>query len=422
MKFKDLHINVKLRLIIGFFQRLFNQMIIPFIAIYLSSYYGAEAAGIMSLLIIIVSIGASFYGGHIADIMGRKPILLITEIGNFIIFLIMALANSPWFTAPLITYFLFMLNSIFTNLGKPAVDAIIVDVTTPETRKFVYTLNYWSINIAFGVGAMIGAFFYESYFFQILLFAAFSTMIIFFVYLIFIKESMPNVEEQRKMNRADYNFLTIIKSYIPVIKDKIFLRFLLFMTIMMGIEFQLAYYISVRLSESFFSEEPFYFINLDFDITGVQMYGILRTVNTVGIVILALIIERYLKRLSNLPRIYIGIILFTLGYAFLGSSNLFWILIFAVIILTIGELMYVPISQSVLSIIVDDNARTKYMALYGLHFRFGTIIASVSITVGAFLTPFGMSTLYIIMGIMAILLFVSVISDAEIKEKMKQLE
>ncbi|MBR0607486.1 MFS transporter [Bacillus safensis] len=421
MKFTELHTNIKLRIVIGFFQRIINQMIIPFMAIYFAANFGIKMAGILSLSVILIGLLTSFIGGYYSDRLGRKPIILCSEFGNFLVFLIMALVNSPWLVSPEITYILFILNNIFTNLGKPAVDAMIVDVSTPKTRKYIYSINYWTINLSFAIGAMIGAFFYERYFFHILLIASLVTIVIFFIYLFFITESKPKRDSKSTNNKKNVSLLHIFLSYKDILKDVIFIRFVIVSIIIMGIEYQLAYYIGVRLVSEFnpISIESFLFDKIN--ISGTEVYGILRMENTILVVLGVFLFEKLLKNLSDKHRLYYGTVLFTLGYMVLGSNNYLIYLLLAMFVLTVGEIAYVPIKQSILAIIIDDNARTRYMAVYGIHYRLGLVFASLSLLISSYVPSWFMSIFYGVMGLIALFLYKNLMNNGNVKSKLNKL-
>lgn len=96
-----------------------------------------------------------------------------------------------------------------------------------------------------------------------------------------------------------------------------------------------------------------------------------------------------------------------------GISNNVWLLIIATFVFTIGEMMYVPVKQTLLSVLIDESARTQYMAVYSLHFRFALIVASFSITLGGFISSIGMAVFYALLGGVATYIFWKVIISLE---------
>ena len=84
--------------------------------------------------------------GRMSDHMGRRPLLLVSQIGTFIGFLILAYANVLWLV------FLSRVIDGITAGNLSLAQAYISDVTKPEERAKSFAL----IGIAFGMGFLIG--------------------------------------------------------------------------------------------------------------------------------------------------------------------------------------------------------------------------------------------------------------------------
>lgn len=84
--------------------------------------------------------------GRLSDVTGRKPLLILSQIGTLIGFIILAYGRS----LPMI--FLSRVIDGFTAGNISLAQAYIADVTTPEQR----TRSFAVIGIAFGVGFLIG--------------------------------------------------------------------------------------------------------------------------------------------------------------------------------------------------------------------------------------------------------------------------
>lgn len=84
--------------------------------------------------------------GRMSDHMGRRPLLLVSQMGTFIGFLVLAYANALW---------LIFLSRVIDGLtagNLSLAQAYISDVTKPEDRAKSFAL----IGIAFGMGFLIG--------------------------------------------------------------------------------------------------------------------------------------------------------------------------------------------------------------------------------------------------------------------------
>ncbi|MGL4821275.1 MAG: MFS transporter, partial [Bacilli bacterium] len=144
MGFFELHRNIQIRIVVDFLQKIINNMITPFMALYLVEQFDKIVAGGLIAFAIIIGSASSFFVGYYADTHGRRRVFLILEGSSFIIFLIMALANSEALFSPWLTYMMYLCHSIVVYSTSPVSDAMFVDVSTPETRKTIYSISYWT--------------------------------------------------------------------------------------------------------------------------------------------------------------------------------------------------------------------------------------------------------------------------------------
>src|SRR4029450_1144952 len=84
--------------------------------------------------------------GHLSDRIGRRPVLLVSQIGTFIGFLILAYAHSLW------VVFLARIIDGLTAGNLTVAQAYISDVTEPQNRAKAFGL----IGVAFSLGFLVG--------------------------------------------------------------------------------------------------------------------------------------------------------------------------------------------------------------------------------------------------------------------------
>ena len=122
-------------------------LVIPLLAIYAETF---KATPLQATMLVSVYAACQLFSGpiigHISDRVGRKPMLLISQVGTFIGFLVMARAHALW-----VLYVARILDgSTAGNLSLA--QAYISDHTEPANRAKSFGL----IGIAFGVGFFIG--------------------------------------------------------------------------------------------------------------------------------------------------------------------------------------------------------------------------------------------------------------------------
>src|SRR5262249_51045183 len=115
-------------------------------------------------------------------------------------------------------------------------------------------------------------------------------------------------------------------------------------------------------------------------VSGIELLGIVQAANTIAIVIAGLAVERMLRGMSDAWRINLGVSLFAVSCVILATAGMAWVLLAAVGVLTLGELMHIPVMQAVLARTVPDDARAGYMAVFNLNERGGAMIAALSLT------------------------------------------
>ena len=122
-------------------------LVIPLLAIYAETFHATplQATMLVSVYAACQLVSGPLIG-HISDRVGRKPMLLISQIGTFIGFIVMARARALW-----MLYVARILDGA-TAGNLSLAQAYISDHTEPSQRAKSFGL----IGIAFGVGFFIG--------------------------------------------------------------------------------------------------------------------------------------------------------------------------------------------------------------------------------------------------------------------------
>ncbi|HMK73042.1 MAG TPA: MFS transporter [Myxococcaceae bacterium] len=122
-------------------------IILPLLPFYAQSL-GASATQV-GLLISVFSLCSLFSGpllGRLSDRMGRKPLLVLSQVGTLTGFLVLAGAQTLWVA------FLGRIIDGLTAGNLSLAQAYIADVTEPKNRSRAFAL----IGIAFGLGFLVG--------------------------------------------------------------------------------------------------------------------------------------------------------------------------------------------------------------------------------------------------------------------------
>jgi DHA1 family multidrug resistance protein B-like MFS transporter len=396
-KFMSLHRNVRVRIGLAFVHKLIDAMILTFIAIYLAAHVGIATTGALILLFAVFAVFGMLVGGHLSEKWGRRPVLIVGDVIATAFLVLMTVAYfADW--GPLAVYFSYAVVKFGTNMALPANDSTIIDVTPPEDRKYVYTVNYWVINLALGSGALLGGFLYGSHFGAVILGGAIGMGFALLVTVLLVAETKPASTTAAAPVKLR-GLAQFTEGYRVVLADSTFRRLIIVATLVLTLEGQLSTAIGIRLSNDFGVQHVFPFG----DVHGVQMLGVLKAVNTALVVLLALQINTLLRRLPDRTRVYVGIPLYAGGFAVLAVTNTAWVLLLGVVVLTIGELMNAPVQQSLLAELAPEQGRPRYMAAYYLHIRFGQIVNSLLISLSAVLSTHGMAGIYLLFGVVILM-------------------
>jgi MFS transporter, DHA1 family, tetracycline resistance protein len=179
-------------------------IIIPVLSLYAVSY-GADAAmiGILGATYPIAQfIGAPFLG-RLSDRFGRKPVLLVSQLGTLLGFLLLGGANSLWM--------LFVARVVdgLSGANISTAQAVITDSTTAKTR----TQGLGLLGAAFGIGFVIGpviafaglALSGNNYHVPAFIAAGFSALSILLTWF-WLKETLPAEKRGQIDRKREFNF------------------------------------------------------------------------------------------------------------------------------------------------------------------------------------------------------------------------
>lgn len=380
MKWKEIPKPIKVRLITSFFNRAVSFSIMPFMALLFVKAFNEVIAGAFLIAMVFVSFITNLLGGYLADRFSRKRLLVTTSALTALTFITMAISLTlDWMLLFMVIYAVF---SVTSNLGRPAMGAIIIDATTKENRQAVYALDYWLVNLSIAIGTALGGWLYVSN--QLLLFwiLSFTSSVLPIAYYLFLDDT-PRTWQRQKLRGVITDIFT---SYQLAWRDRPFVKVVFGSMCILAAEFSMGSYVAVRLADSF---EPLSFAG--WSINGVRMMSIINIENTLLVVTLTFIVQRLAKRLSPRRTLAAGLMLYTIGYVVVTSANSMTALMLFIFIATIGELLYSPVLNTQKANMMPADQRGAYSAFAGTSFAGADLLSRSTILVGTFLIPSMMS-------------------------------
>jgi len=255
------------------------------------------------VIALIFSVNAMFgfaFGpilSKLSDKYGRKPLLLISQFGTLLAFVLTAFSNSLWMLV-----IARMIDGMFGG-NFPIAKAIISDSVPPKDRGIQMANVGIAHVLASLIGPAIGGFFFST-FFGLLgpgLFAAGLTVITIFLTIVMLKETWP------KEKRAQHH---ITKTQVPLkVRENKNAMFMLRLWAFHTISFTI-----VMTSMSFFAVNVLNLSILDlstvFTISGIFRAGVRFT-----------LFKPAIKKLGETNAIRVGLVIFVVSFFLLGFSN-----------------------------------------------------------------------------------------------------
>ncbi|GGJ66899.1 MDR family MFS transporter [Deinococcus aquiradiocola] len=389
----SLHPNVRTRITTSFLSRLVGGAVFPFMAVYFTAHLGAGRAAVLLALLVLAQFLAGLYGGGLADAWGRRRTLLLGEALKFVAFAGMLTANA-WTPHPWATFAAVLAVNVASGLLNPAAEAMLVDVSTPQTRTFMYAVNYWAVNASLLVGSLLGGWLYRDHFPLLLALMCGMSAVTWWL-------SWARMTETRGAavtSRAAPGLLALGRSYRAVLRDPAFLLFTLGGVAVLGIEFSRANWVAVHLAQTF-TPTPLFGLPLD----GLRVAGVLTAVNTLLIVAFTAPVTAWIAARAPRPTMQAGFVLFAAGFAVLACRTELWVLLLGSVVLTVGELLYVPTRQALLADLVPEDRRGAYLAVNGQVFTLAKWVATLGLPLGAVWGASGMAALTFALGLLGVL-------------------
>lgn len=408
--------NVRVRFSVDFLMNASFTMVVPYLPIYFSQRVGTSLTGIMFACVILAGITGGITGGMLADRIGRRKIMLIAESTTIVTYTLIAFCNSPWWNNTYLTFLLYVISMLFSGMLSPAVSALLIDSSQPEYRKFMYQFQYWLVNLALAAGSLIGGFFFQKYYFVLFLLVALCDVIAFLSTLLLITDDFEPVRESkdRESNKDPaVEKIGMMQSLFRLIKDRLFVMYFLAAFSLATISCQMTNYIAIHMTEAIPRQQ---LIGI-FYLNGMNLLGMLQSENTLLVICFTFMVTFFVRKTSQRAAIITGALLFASGYVYMmiGTAPLLFFL--AMLITTIGELLYVPVGQNFLADLAPDDQRGLYTGIAGLSNSFGMISASLMITLVNVLPSKVIVLIISLFGILAAFLYARL--DTGIKEKLK---
>ncbi|MGV6829130.1 MAG: MDR family MFS transporter [Flavobacteriales bacterium] len=331
-------------------------MVLPFLSRYLNEdlQFNFEDVGIILSFFGIGSLVGHYLGGKLTDKIGFYNVMVRSLLTTGFLFIALQYITSFWGLA----FSIFFIMSI-ADMFRPALFVSMKAYSKPKNQTRSLALVRLAINLGFVFGPMVGGLLivksgYSTLFWIDGITCILSTLL--FVTLV-KKKSLHQEEQEEKIIKKEPNF--------KIYQDKPYLIFL-------GISFLMG----MLFMQLFFTLPTYHFkqFGLSEDYTGLLML-----LNGVLIVVLEMPLVSWIEKIKTpKPKLFFyASFLMGISFLFLLFDNFWQILILHLILITFGEMISFPFTNTFAMNRAKKGYEGSYMAWYSISFSFAHIICPV---------------------------------------------
>ncbi|MBN1314996.1 MAG: MFS transporter [Anaerolineales bacterium] len=344
-----------------FIDHLGGMLLFPFFSLYITSKFGVGMVevGFVFTIYSASSFIGSIIGGALTDKFGRRWMLLFGIVVSGASSLLMAFVDEIN-----LFYVMTLLVGFLENTGGPAQQAMVADLVPEEKRSGGYGIQRVAVNLSATIGPAVGGLIASrSFFWLFVLDAVFSLITAVIVYFT-LPETMPQSVKEQPENGS---FFQTMSGYRQVLKDSLFMTFILITILTIMSYAQLNSTLAVYLR----------------DYHGIleKQYGYLLSLNAILIVLFQFWATRRTDKHPPLRMMALSALFFAIGFGMFGLIDRMAWFVVAIIIITIGEMINAPVSQSLAARLAPESMRGRYMAMYGfswsIPYAIGPLLAGI---------------------------------------------
>ena len=350
----------KVLVLATFIDRFGSFLLFPFFSFYIIERFGVGGTqvGFLITMFSAGSIVGSMIGGALADKYGRRSMVLLGLISSGIGSILMGVVDN------LNLFFMIAgFLGILGDIGGPARQAMVVDLLPNEKRSEGFGLLRVAVNLSATIGPILGGFLAtQSYLFLFIADAVSSlitALIVFFV--------IPETKPDKKEDKPEETVMKTIIGYKEVLKDSVYIMFLAVSAITVLV------YMQMPTTLPYFLYEMYGFPELG--------YGLLIGMNALMVVLFQFWITKRISKYDPMKMMAFGTLFYMIGFGMYGFISEIYLFFIAMAILTVGEMIVIPVSQATVARFAPEDKRGRYMAVYGFHWSipnlFGVLVAGL---------------------------------------------
>lgn len=363
-----------------------GSMVLPFLGVYMVDqlHFSIAQSGFVLSFFGIGAVVGSWLGGAITDKFDEYKVQAYSLLLSVPFFCALPLFKTVGSLALMI-----FLQSIVSEMFRPANSVAIIKYAKPENITKSFSLNRMAVNLGFSIGPALGgilsAISYKFLFFS----NAFAALVASLVYIYFFKRRHLIFKRRAAIRKN-------VQAIHDNIKDKKNspyrdLKFIIFSVLCTA--FSICFFQFLNSLPLFYKED----LGLSQQTIGLLLgySGIVIVLFEMGMVNMA---ER---KFSIAQTMLYGTILCAISYTIIGFQHHIIILILSTTFLSLGEILILPFMSTVTALRADKNNQGAYMGINGISTSIAFIVSPVLGTKLA--SMFGFNSLWIGSGVVLIL-------------------
>ncbi|HUW90322.1 MAG TPA: MFS transporter [Candidatus Nanopelagicaceae bacterium] len=350
--YKEYPGTFKVLILATYIDRLGSFLLFPFFSVYLIEHFGVGMiqVGILFSVFSGGSIIGSTIGGALADKYGRRSMLLLGLISSGIGSILMGLVDDLN-----IFFIIAAFLGVLGDLGGPARQAMVVDLLPKDKQAEGFGLLRVAVNLSATIGPMLGGFLASQSYMLLFIGDAVSSLITALIVFIVIPETKPEKQD----DKPEESVIKTLIGYKEVLKDSVYIMFLAVSAITVLVYMQMNSTLSVFLLTVY-----------GFPIAG---FGLLLSMNALMVVLFQFWITKRISKYAPMKMMAFGTLLYMIGFGMYGFISEIYLFFVAMGILTVGEMIVIPVSQAAVAYLAPEDKRGRYMAVYGYHWAIPTL-------------------------------------------------
>ncbi|MEU3726876.1 MFS transporter [Streptomyces sp. NPDC031705] len=325
-----------------------------FVATFMTLYltldrgYSASFAGLVVALHGLGGVVSSLVAGVMADRLGRRPTLLAAQASTAFSVALLGFMEHPAAIAAVAG-----LVGMTSNASRPAVSAMMADIVRPEDRVRAFALNYWAINLGFGISSVIAGVVAEYSYLAGFLGEAALTLLCAVLVFVKLPESRPVKEAAAKGAEPETGLGTVLRDgrFMAVVG----LSFLISLIFTQG-----SVGLPVAMGRAGFSPGD---------------YGLVIAANGLLIVLLQIPVTRFIEHRDPRRLLVVSALLAGYGFAMTAFAGALWAYALTVCVWTLAEIVNSPTQMGLVVRLSPVHGRGRYQGMYTMSWSVAALVA-----------------------------------------------